>query len=117
MNKRDNHKILNNQFRDKVRQELSSFRSEVLQKNPEAIYDRAYQIVTMNEIVRYLGNMRHSSRELVVLLTIQHLLDEIYEVWLGSSYLRLEDIEQTILEFKNYILQTKYVDVQKEKIE
>lgn len=50
MSYQDYRQSLNRQLSDKVQQELSSFREEMLSKSPQEIYEAAYQIATKNDI-------------------------------------------------------------------
>lgn len=107
MNYQDYRQSLNQRLCDKVQQELSSFREEMLGKSPQEIFDAAYQIAIKNDIAECISNTNYSPQAVKALLKSPNLLQEIYDEWLETDYSHMEDLSQTVADFKDYMVKTE----------
>jgi len=62
-----------------------------------------------NDIAKYFSDADYSPQEAKVLMKSLNLLQDIYEEWLEKDNSHMEDLRQTIADFKSYM-------VKKEKI-
>lgn len=102
MSYQDYRQSLNRQLSDKVQQELSSFREEMLSKSPQEIYEAAYQIATKNDIAECFSGTNYSPNTVKALMKSSNLLNEIYEEWLAADCSHMDDLQQTVSDFKDY---------------
>lgn len=107
MNYQDYRQTLNQRLSDKVQQELSSFREEMLDKPPQELFDAAYQIAIKNDIAECIANTNYSPQAAKALLKSPNLLQEIYDEWLETDNSHMEDLSQTITDFKDYMVKTE----------
>lgn len=115
MNYQDYRQSLNQRLSDKVQQELSSFREEMLGKPPQEIFDAAYQIAIKNDIAECISNTNYSPQAAKALLKSPNLLQEIYDEWLETDYSHMEDLSQTVTDFKDYMVKTEKILSGKER--
>jgi len=106
---------LNNQLYKKVQNELATFHEELLQKSPQEIIDVAYQIALKNDIAECFTDTDYSPQVTKALLKSPNLSNEIYEEWLGTDYSHMDDLKQTVSDFKNYMVKTEKILNKKEK--
>ena len=108
MNYQEYKQSLNQRLTDKVQRELSVFREEMLGKPPQEIYDAAYQIALKNDIAECFWKqiIPHRRRKLS---KSPNLLQEVYDEWLETDYTHMEDLRQTITEFKDYMVKTEKI--------
>lgn len=107
MNYQDYRQTLNRRLNDKVQQELSDFREEMLNKSPQEIFNAAYQITIKNDIAACIINTDYSPQAVRALLKSPDLLQEIYEEWIEMDYSHMENLRQTITDFKSYMVKTE----------
>lgn len=115
MSYQDYRQSLNRQLSDKVQQELASFREEMLSKSPQEIYKAAYQITTKNEIAECFADTNYSPNVVKALMKSPNLLNEIYEEWLAADCSHMDDLRQTIADFKDYMVKTEKILSGKER--
>ena len=115
LNYQDYSQSLNQRLSVKVQQELSSFQEEMLGKPPQEIFDAAYQIAIKNDIAECISNTNYSSQAVKALLKSPNLLQEIYDEWLETDYSHMEDLHQTIADFKDYVVKTEKILSEKER--
>lgn len=109
MNYQQNKEALNQRLADKVQRELSAFREETLGKSPQEIYDAAYQIVTKTEIAECLSKPDYSPQAARAMMKSPNLLQEIYDEWLSTDDSHMEELSQTITDFKDYMVKTEKI--------
>ena len=115
MNYQEYKQSLNQRLTDKVQRELSAFREEMQGKPPQEIYDMAYQIVIKNDIAECFSNTDYSPQTVKALMKSPNLLQEIYDEWLGRDYSHMDDLRQTIADFKDYMVKTEKILSGKER--
>lgn len=67
----------------------------------------AYQIVIKNDIAECFSNTDYSPQTVKALMKSPNLLQEIYDEWLGRDYSHMDDLRQTIADFKDYMVKTE----------
>ena len=115
MNYQEYKQSLNQRLTDKVQREFSAFREEILGKPPQEIYDAAYQIVLKSDIVECFSNADYSPQAAKALMKSPNLLQEVYEEWLETDFSHMEDLRQTITDFKDYMVKTEKMISGKER--
>lgn len=115
MNYQEYRQSLNRRLTDKVQRELASFREEMQQKSPQEIYEAAYQIALKSDIAECFSEADYSPQAAKALLKSANLLQEIYEEWLETDYSHMEDLRQTIADFKDYMVKTEKILSGKER--
>ena len=115
MNYQEYRQSLNRRLTDKVQRELSSFREEMQQKSPQKIYEAAYQIALKNDIAECFSEADYSPQAAKALLKSPNLLNDIYAEWLEVDYSHMEDLRQTIADFKDYMVKTEKILSGKER--
>ena len=109
MNYQEYKQSLNQKLTDKVQKELSVFREEMQGKSPQEIYDAAYQIAIKNDIAECFSDMDYSPQTAKALLKSPNLLQEVYDEWLGREDSQMEELRQTIADFKDYMVKTEKI--------
>ena len=115
MNYQEYRQSLNQRLTDKVQRELSSFREEMQAKTPQEIYDAAYQIAMKNEIADCFSNSDYSPQAAKALMKSPNLLQDVYEEWLGREDSHMDELRQTIADFKSYMVKTEKILSGKER--
>ena len=115
MNYQEYRQSLNQRLTDKVQRELSSFREEMQAKSPQEIYDAAYQIAMKNEIADCFSNADYSPQTAKALMKSPNLLQDVYEEWLGREDSHMDELRQTIADFKSYMVKTEKILSGKER--
>ena len=115
MNYQEYRQSLNQRLTDKIQRELSSFREETQAKTPQEIYDAAYQIAIKNEIADCFSNADYSSQAAKALMKSPNLLQDVYEEWLGREDSHMDELRQTIADFKSYMVKTEKILSGKER--
>lgn len=115
MNYQEYRQSLNQRLTDKVQRELSSFREEMQAKTPQEIYDAAYQIAMKNEIADCFSNADYSPQTAKALMKSPNLLQDVYEEWLGREDSHMDELRQTIADFKSYMVKTEKILSGKER--
>ena len=115
MNYQEYRQSLNQRLTDKVQREISSFREEMQAKTPQEIYDAAYQIAMKNEIADCFSNVDYSPQAAKALMKSPNLLQDIYEEWLGREDFHMDELRQTIADFKSYMVKTEKILSGKER--
>ena len=106
---------LNQRLYDKVQRELSVFREEMQGKPPQEIYDAAYQITLKNDIAECFSDADYSPQAAKALMKSSNLLQDIYEEWLERDNSHMEDLRQTVADFKSYMVKTEKILSGKER--
>lgn len=109
MNYQEYKQSLNQKLTDKVQKELSAFREEMQGKLPQEIYDAAYQIAIKNDIAECFSDTDYSPQVAKALLKSPNLLQEVYDEWLGRDDSQMEELRQTIADFKDYMVKTEKI--------
>lgn len=76
---------LKRKFEEKVNKELEDFKENLLQYDPKIIIDRAYELVSKQEMVYKIIDRDYTTSELKYLLKTNGILDECYDEWLESD--------------------------------
>ena len=84
-------------------------------KTPQEIYDAAYQIAMKNEIADCFSNADYSPQTAKALMKSPNLLQGIYEEWLGREDSHMDELRQTIADFKSYMVKTEKILSGKER--
>ena len=84
-------------------------------KTPQEIYDAAYQIAMKNEIADCFSNVDYSPQAAKALMKSPNLLQGIYEEWLGREDSHMDELRQTIADFKSYMVKTEKILSGKER--
>jgi len=106
---------LNRKLAEKVQRELADFREDILSKSPQEIYDAAYQIILKNDIAGCFSEANYSPQAAKALMKSPNLLQDIYEEWLEKDDSHMEDLRQTIADFKSYMVKTEKILSGKER--
>ena len=115
MNYQEYRQSLNQKLAERVQRELADFREDILSKSPQEIYDAAYQIAMKNEIADCFSNADYSPQAAKALMKSPNLLQDIYEEWLGREDSHMEDLRQTVADFKSYMVKTEKILSGKER--
>lgn len=115
MNYQEYKQSINKKLSDKVQCELLAFREEMLGRPPQDIYKDAYQIILKNDIAELFSETDYSPREAKALLKSSNLLQEIYDEWLETDYTHMDDLQQTVAAFKDYMIKTEKILSHKKK--
>lgn len=115
MNYQEYRQSLNQRLTDKVQRELSSFREEMQAKTPQEIYDAAYQIAMKNEIADCFFNANYSPQAAKALMKSPNLLQDIYEEWIEREDSHMDELRQTVADFKSYMVKTEKILSGKER--
>ena len=115
MNYQEYRQSLNQRLTDRVQRELSSFREEMQAKTPQEIYDAAYQIAMKKEIADCFSNADYSPQAAKALMKSPNLLQDIYEEWIGREDSHMDELRQTIADFKSYMVKTEKILSGKER--
>ena len=84
-------------------------------KTPQEIYDAAYQIAMKNEIADCFSNVDYSPQAAKALIKSPNLLQDIYEEWIGREDSHMDELRQTIADFKSYMVKTEKILSGKER--
>ena len=85
-------------------------------KTPQEIYDAAYQIAMKNEIADCFSNADYSPQTAKALMKSPNLLQDVYEEWLGREDSHMDELRQTIADFKSYMVKTEKILSGKERL-
>lgn len=89
--------------------QLKGVTQEMLGKPPQEIYDAAYQIALKNDIAECFSETDYSPQAAKALLKSPNLLQEVYDEWLETDHTHMEDLRQTITDFKDYMVKTEKI--------
>ena len=106
---------LNQKLAKKVQRELSDFREDILSKSPQEIYDAAYQIIIKSDIAGCFSEADYSPQAVKAFMKSPNLLQDIYEEWIEKDDSHMEDLRQTIADFKSYMVKTEKILSGKER--
>lgn len=115
MNYQEYRQSLNQKLVERVQRELADFREDILSKSPQEIYDAAYQIILKNDIAECFSDVNYSPQAAKALMKSPNLLHDIYEEWLERDDSHMEDLRQTITDFKSYMVKTEKILSGKER--
>lgn len=115
MNYQEYRQSLNRRLTDKVQQEFSAFQEEIKQKSPQEIYEAAYQIALKSDIAECFSEADYSPQAAKALLKSPNLLNDIYVEWIETDYSHMDDLRQTIDDFKDYMVKTEKILSGKER--
>lgn len=115
MDYKEYRQSLNQKLYDKVQRELSAFREEMQSKPPQEIYNAAYQITIKNDIAECFSDTDYSPQAAKALMKSSNLLQDIYEEWLERDNSHMEDLLQTVDDFKSYMVKTEKILSGKER--
>ena len=115
MNYQEYRQSLNQKLAEKVERELADFREDILSKSPQEVYDAAYQIILKNDIAECFSEADYSPQAAKALLKSPNLLNDIYAEWIETDYSHMEDLRQTIADFKDYMVKTEKILSGKER--
>lgn len=106
---------LNQKLAERVQCELADFREDIISKSPQEIYDAAYQIILKSDIAECFSEADYSPQAVKSLMKSPNLLQDIYEEWLEKDDSHMEDLRQTIADFKSYMIKTEKILSGKER--
>ena len=115
MNYQEYRQSLNQKLAERVERELADFREDILSKSPQEIYDAAYQIIIKSDIAECFSDVDYSSQAAKALMKSSNILQDIYEEWLEKDDSHMEDLRQTIADFKSYMVKTEKILSGKER--
>ncbi len=115
MNYQEYRQSLNQKLAERVQRELADFREDILSKSPQEIYDAAYQIILKNDIAECFSDADYSPQAAKALMKSPNLLQDIYEEWIEREDSHMEDLRQTIADFKSYMVKTEKILSGKER--
>lgn len=95
------HKVLQVLFNGKITMELKHFRRQMLDCDPEEIWDRCYEIDTKITIYELLVEVAPVMLEeqLQALISFQGVLDYLYEMWLTEDDSHVEDLKLCVTKY------------------
>lgn len=76
---------LKEKFEEKINNELNEFKENLLQCEPKMIMDRAYELVSKEEMTYKITEKEYTKTEIKALLKRDGILDECYDEWLKSD--------------------------------
>ncbi|MBS5385894.1 MAG: DUF3848 domain-containing protein [Clostridiales bacterium] len=106
---------LNEKLGDRVQKEYESFCEEIKKKSPQEIFDAAYQIVFKTDIAECFSETDYSSNTVRAMMKSPNILEDVYQEWLSNDYSYMEDLRQTIDDFKDYMVKTEKMISGKER--
>lgn len=106
---------LNQKLAERVEGELADFREDILSKSPQEIYDAAYQIILKNDIVECFSDADYSPQAAKALMKSPNLLQDIYEEWIEREDSHMDELRQTVADFKSYMVKTEKILSGKER--
>ena len=115
MNYQEYRQSLNQKLAEKVERELADFREDILSKSPQEVYDVAYQIILKNDIAECFSDVDYSPQVAKALMKSRNLLQDIYEEWIGREDSHMDELRQTIADFKSYMVKTEKILSGKER--
>ena len=115
MDYQEYRQVLNQKLAERVQRELADFREDILSKSPQEIYDAAYQIIIKSDIAGCFSEADYSPQASKALMKSPNLLQDIYEEWLEKDDSQMEDLRQTIADFKSYMVKTEKILSRKER--
>ncbi len=115
MNYQEYRQSLNQKLADRVQREFADFREDILSKSPQEIYDAAYQIILKNDIVECFSDVDYSPQASKALMKSPNLLQDIYEEWVGREDSHMDELRQTVADFKSYMVKTEKILSGKER--
>lgn len=115
MNYQEYRQSLNQKLTEKIQRELADFREDILSKSPQAVYDAAYQIILKSDIAECFSDADYSPQAAKALLKSPNLLNDVYAEWLETDYSHMDDLRQTIADFKDYMVKTEKILSGKER--
>ena len=75
----------------------------------------AYQIAIKNDIAECFSETHYTPQEAKALLKSPNLLNDVYDEWLGNDYSNMENLRQTIDDFKDYKIRSEKTHSEKER--
>ena len=83
---------------DKIEGAYNEFKEEMLKKDPEEIFEKAYKISIITEIFDILfDSYEFTPHEAEIVLEFKgNILEQVYDEWLKSDNGIREDVEQSI---------------------
>ncbi|NBI59275.1 DUF3848 domain-containing protein [Lachnospiraceae bacterium] len=115
MNYQEYRQSLNQKLAERVERELADFREDILSKSPQEIYDAAYQIIIKSDIAECFSDADYSPQAAKAFMKSPNLLQDIYEEWLGREDSHMDELSQTIADFKSYMVKTEKILSGKER--
>lgn len=67
----------------KLKQEQEEYLNEVREEGVEYALEKAYEITTRQEIIDYLSYANVDLKDMKALIKTEHIIDRIYDEWLG----------------------------------
>ena len=114
MSYQDYRKSLNRKLSERIERELADFREGILGKEPQEIYDSAYQILIKSKIAECFSETDYFPQAVKALMKSPNLLQDIYEECLERDDFHREDLRQIIKDFKDYMVKTEKLLSEKE---
>ena len=115
MNYQEYRQSLNQKLAERVERELADFREDILSKSPQEIYDAAYQIILKNDIAECFSDADYSPQAAKALMKSPNLLQDIYEEWIEREDSHMDELRQTVADFKSYMVKTEKILSEKER--
>lgn len=104
----------NEEIKSFLTRQKDTYRKHLL-KSPQEIYEAAYQIALKNDIAECFSEADYSPQAAKALLKSPNLLNDIYAEWIETDYSHMEDLRQTIADFKDYMVKTEKILSGKER--
>ena len=115
MDYQEYRQVLNQKLAERVQRELADFREDILSKSPQEIYDAAYQIIIKSDIAECFSDADYSPQAVKALMKSPNLLQDIYEEWIGREDSHMDELRQTVADFKSYMVKTEKILSGKER--
>lgn len=115
MNYQEYRQSLNQKLAERVERELADFREDILSKSPQEIYDAAYQIILKSDIAECFSDVDYSPQAAKALMKSPNLLQDIYEEWIEREDSHMDELRQTVADFKSYMVKTEKILSEKER--
>ena len=96
---------LREKLEEKVNKELQDFKENLVDSKPSAIIDKAYELVSKEEMTYKIMERDYTNAEIKALLKTNNILDQCYYEWLKSDGNFSEALEYTVDEKVNSILE------------
>ena len=107
---------LKEKLEQKLNQELQIFKEKLRNSDPDIIMDKAYELVSKEEIVYIITEKNYTKSELMGLLKTNGILNHCYDEWLKSDENYSEALDYSVNRRINSILDNiKKKEIQKNR--
>jgi hypothetical protein len=81
---------------ERLQGENESFREEMLQKSPNEVYEKAYEITIKNDLLMLFEEINISARKIDTLMSFDYPLYAMYREWLDTDASHMDMLRDTV---------------------